>query len=222
MAKPWDGTIESIPYPTSTTTLVSHYQRRGARHVHVKWISDADLAHMITAVSPLFTSQLPTRLNSNIKMLWLRHVVFSMSQTHGVEYDGYTYWREDNLFYSPLEEGLFPSSLGAKVLVDKWCGFGSYSDKIYVANLAGANLLFDRSSEQFQQKMQVWVHYAKRKHHEFQTESLLGHVLSAATVKKVDFKRSDVRYVNNIFCRPHMYSQCGSVNWSIPICSRAE
>jgi hypothetical protein len=58
----------------------------------------------------------------------------------GPSYTGYTYWREDNYFFSPLDiSGIdFDNHTHPYVIVDTPCEFGSYSDKMYVMNREGA------------------------------------------------------------------------------------
>jgi len=141
-------------------------------------------------------------------------------------YDAYTYWREDNLFFTPLEEGVFPPPDGARVVVDSHGTWGSYSDKIYVANAGGANLLFDSSFEDFQRKIQRWVQFASRRRvsipgllpgDEFQSEAFLGDVLAAANVTKADLKRADVRYVRGRLCLASLYAHLSPTRLGNPI-----
>jgi hypothetical protein len=230
MSKPWDGHIDGIPYSTTTTRLLSHYQKRGARHVRIKWITDGDIEKMKLSVeSTLGPSMLRSlnqyrqlRWNRYLSMFWLRHVAFTMALGHSF-YNSYTYWRDDNLFFAPLQERWlqFHPTEHAEVVVDKWCGFGSFSDKIYVANQPGATLLFDTSFSVFQLKMLSWVKFAQTRGKDpFQTEAFLGHVLSDAKVRKVDLRRADARYVDGKLCLASGYVHCSptQLGSTIPVC----
>ena len=234
MSPPWNGQIESLPYDTTTASLMAHYRRRGARHVSVNWVSDHDVGKMKQAVldsmdAPsllLINKHRKTRWDRYTVMFFLRHEAFMMAHGHS-KYDGYTYWREDNSFFAPLDESVFPSTSQRTVVVDKWCGFGSYSDKIYVANLAGATLLFDSTFRDFQKKMQSWAAFARRcaakngsNEDAFQTEAFLGHVLSSVVVHKVDLKRGDTRYVGGRYCLFKGYSECSPTRLGsqLPVC----
>ena len=225
MTKPWDGRIESIPYNITTAGLLSHYRKRGARHVSVKWLTDVDIEIMKRSVGSTVGSSMLrkiTRPGSHASMFWLRHVAFTMAMGHSY-YDSYTYWREDNLFFAPLEERWlqFHPTKYPEVVVDKWCGFGSFSDKIYVANQAGATLLFDTSFSAFQLKMQSWVKFAQtRCQNSYQPEAFLGHVLSNAKVRKVDLRRADARYNVGKLCLASGYVQCSptQLGSTIPVC----
>jgi len=227
MRRPWAPPITPVPYTTTTDEVVARYKQRGARSVHVKWISDSDQKNMHATVEGTFDARQKAlvnrdrvkRVDSNMNMMWLRHAAFTMALEHGT-YDGYTYWREDNLFFTPLKESVFPTPDGARMVVDSHCGWGSYSDKIYVANTGGANLLFDRSFEEFKQKMQRWVQWASHRGggvNQFQSEAFLQNVLGAATVTKVDLMRADVRYVRGRLCLADMYAHCSPTRLGNPI-----
>ena len=224
MRRPWSRAITGVPYTTTTDEVVARYKQRGARSVHVKWISDSDQKNMHATVEGTFDAGQKAlvnrhrvrRVDSNMNMMWLRHAAFTMALEHGT-YDGYTYWREDNLFFTPLKESVFPTPDGARMVVDSHCGWGSYSDKIYVANTGGANLLFDRSFEEFKQKMQRWVRFASGKRDGFQSEAFLQNVLTAANVTKVDLMRADVRYVRGRLCLSHGYAKCSPTRLGNPI-----
>jgi hypothetical protein len=227
MRRPWNRVITGVPYTTTTDEVVVRYKQRGARSVHVKWISDSDQKNMHATVEGTFDAgqkalvdrHRARRVDSNMNMMWLRHVAFTMALEHGT-YDGYTYWREDNLFFTPLKESVFPTPDGARMVVDSYCGWGSYSDKIYVANTGGANLLFDRSFEEFKQKMQRWVQWASHRGGDrFQSEAFLQHVLTlgSATVTKVDLMRADVRYARGRLCLAGGYAHCSPTRLGNPI-----
>ena len=114
-----------------------------------------------------------------LRMFLLRHVAFRLAReaSSAVEAEGgdgsyglFTYWREDNHFLEPLElrslaHLLNGGGVAPAVVVDEHCGFGSYSDKIYIANVAGAALLFDPTEAAFVRKMAQWVEFAHSRRH---------------------------------------------------------
>ena len=94
----------------------------------------------------------------------------------------------------------------AVAIVDKFCGFGSYSDKIYVSNRAAAATLFDQSWAAFCSKMELWAA-------QDQTEAFLQRTLHAnkVLVLRYDLQRADVRYVRGPprrLCTPYVYYYC--------------
>ena len=235
MGRIWRGTAPDTPYKASTTTenLQDWYRTRGARHVWVKHVSEAAIrAFLDEAPFPDETStwrhssdrdETGARYRSNLKMFYLRHLAFAAAATSEPSYDGFTYWREDNFFFTPLPEAYIPSA-GPKpeVAVDANCGWWSYSDKIYASNPAGAAVLFDLTLDDFITKMKDWAAcgapsaktpcYSRVERVQWQTELFLTNVMAAAgvTVKKREFHRTDVRYVpgHNGICVPGLYWGC--------------
>ena len=69
----------------------------------------------------------------------------ALRSTHGVTYETFSFLREDNVFLSAPDLALVghggaldPHDNHPHVIVDEFCGFGSFSDKIYFANKPGA------------------------------------------------------------------------------------
>jgi hypothetical protein len=81
-----------------------------------------------------------------LKMMYARHLAFEM--TCAQTYSAYTYWRDDNYWIKPLrlaDVQIMASDLKARIVGEKHFGFGSGSGKLFIANAAGAPLLFDES-----------------------------------------------------------------------------
>jgi hypothetical protein len=156
------------------------------------------------------------RMKANLRMFFLRHAAFQMSITdrRGQSYNAYTYWREDNYFFHPLNisvDSFGNDTTQPYVVVDEPCEFGSYSDKMYVMNREGANLLFDSTRSSFLKKMKHWVLFSKlldKKRYPFQTERFLHDLLTTAVVEKRVLNRIDVRYVNGSLCTHWLYFKC--------------
>ena len=247
----WIGAAPATPYAAETTeaNLRAWYVARGARSVQVQFVHDAELDALLAAATfPVgkehwrressrgpggrteakkglrTEADFAARYRSNLKMLYLRHLAFAAAAAAGPSYAGVTYWREDNLFFAPLAEAAFPpaDSPGPEVVVDVNCGWGSYSDKIYAANRAGAAVLFDASRKGFLAKTTAFAACGAEgaatpcsppgQPGKWQTERFLQNVLAAggATVKKRDFRRTDVRYVAGRpgLCVPELYWEC--------------
>lgn len=159
---------------------------------------------------------LGTQMKANLRMFFLRHAAFQMSisDNHRLSYNAYTYWREDNYFFHPLNisvDSFGNDSTQPYVVVDEPCKFNSYSDKMYMMNREGANLLFDSTRSSFLRKMKHWVLFSKlldKKRYPFQTERFLHDILSSAVVKRKLLNRIDVRYVNGSLCVPRFYFRC--------------
>merc|ERR1740117_266811 len=103
----------------------------------------------------------------------------------------------------------------ATVMVDMYCGFGSYSDKMYVTGRLGADVLFARTLEDHARNMAKWLNRGLYKGgNSLQTEGWVQHLLesSGTIVERFDFHRTDLRYVDNLQtpCVPSMYYKCTS------------
>jgi hypothetical protein len=170
-----------------------------------------------TRENPSRTSK-PHRWNIEARKLFLRHSVYHMSRQSQI-YSGYVYVREDNYFLTPLDldEVYFSKNKANEpfVVVDEYCTFfGSYSDKMYVANEKGADLLFGRTMTDFLQQMKLFVlfaYYRKEKTFEpMQPEAFIHDNLRLATVETYNMKRIDVRYRAGKRCVPYIYHCCVS------------
>ena len=226
--KPFSGHIdETTPYQnlSNTKSLQQWFRARGARYVHVKWLSDDDMSRMQTSVENTLSLANDTDARAfieqhrkrqwepNLRMMYTRHVAFEM--TCAQTYSMYTYWRDDNYWIEPLrlaDVRIVASDLKARIVGDKHCGFGSGSDKLFIANAAGAQLLFDDSWTAFSRKMVDWFAFAFSRAHvrvqfgsPFQTERFLKHVMGNALVVRLDMKRADVRYVDGVLCATPIY-----------------
>jgi len=108
------------------------------------------------------------------------------------------------------------------VVVDRdACYYGAYSDKAYVTNQLGAQLLFGRSWLDFVSFVSRWLRVggrlrgvfrgARRKAPSFQTEGYLGFsVLGAANVTERGLNRTEMRYVDGRLCVPVGYWRCSA------------
>jgi len=158
-------------------------------------------------------------------------------------YDGFVFWREDNIFVTPFhlpavwremnEEGEkmrktknFTINYGNHataiatttplVAVDAACKFGSYSDKMYVANPAGAALLLGRTWVDHVAHMKAYVLFVayrwnkvkRRKDRGYQPEAFVQDQLSTAVVAVVDLQRVDLRYHHGHRCIAPTYYGC--------------
>eukprot|EP00928_Gymnodinium_smaydae_P036154 TRINITY_DN25309_c0_g1_i1.p1 TRINITY_DN25309_c0_g1~~TRINITY_DN25309_c0_g1_i1.p1 ORF type:complete len:394 (+),score=6.58 TRINITY_DN25309_c0_g1_i1:41-1183(+) len=166
-----------------------------------------------------------TRWIPHSKGFLLRHLVHAfmlhVEQTLPYEYSHVLMIREDTAFWwdpsrhdsvATLAQGIFPAS----VAVDKFCGWGSYNDKIYLAGRVAADALFARSLDELAHSMFRWLATgnSKRARH-FQTEYFYRTVLENASISvaKLDFHRTDVRYVDaqQKACIPKIYKRCTSI-----------
>ena len=229
---PWKGRVHEAPYTRNTTfaEIERWYKMRGANRVFVKMVDDVHmngidkelLKHLSKRrlafnrnggndmFKDLIEPQYERRWKPNARMFYLRHVVYNMTLAR--TYKAYTYWREDNFFVSPLDLSDFStadSPTSPFVVVDEYCTFGSYSDKIYVTNQLGASLLFDDSWLDFINKLVRWTIFSS-KWGNIQTEAFLHDVMSTtATVERRDLHRTDVRYKNlHARCVVDTYYKC--------------
>lgn len=125
------------------------------------------------------------RWRPHSRMFYLRHLAFRAALDEGVQYRHFLYVREDNAFldpaaslaafagahFAPAEaKGLRAtderassaesSSTRGVVAVDEQCGWGSYSDKLFLANAAGASALFAGDEDEHVAHMSSWVQLA--------------------------------------------------------------
>eukprot|EP01084_Bolivina_argentea_P098515 177050_1 len=159
------------------------------------------------------------RWPSNLRMFYLRHLVFTLTLDMNIKYayDMLTYWRDDNYFLSPIDLNnltTYFQQTQTAIAVDKYCGYGGLSDKIYVTNYEGAKLLFDVTFNDFKYKMVEWVQLAHirkiKKHHNdpFQTEAFLTTVIQKLKYVKIDLHRTELRYINGKLCASPIYVGC--------------
>lgn len=114
------------------------------------------------------------RWRPHARMLTLRHLAFRAALDEGVPYRYYLYLREDNAFLEPPTQlaSTFASNRsravaakvaemsapgGGVVAVDELCGWGSWSDKIYLADRPGAAVLFAETRSQHVRRLAQWV-----------------------------------------------------------------
>ena len=106
-----------------------------------------------------------------------RHTAYLLSLED--EYTVYMFLREDNYFIRPVDlkpllpillknqiatAGLAPKKRRGDnvVVINKFCGFGSYSDKIYIFTKASIDPFFAPSWKAFRTKMLKWAEWRKR------------------------------------------------------------
>lgn len=162
------------------------------------------------------TKNFDRRFKENGNMMYMRHLVYAAAEASELNvpynYTHMLYTREDNVFVRPpytlMElartlDGGSPRDLApAAVAVDKFCGWGAHSDKIYFANRRGAEVLFPSTEEEHVRRMARWInraYRAKRRGDPLQTEEFFKELLddAGAKVEKIDFHRNDVRYVKD-------------------------
>jgi len=159
----------------------------------------------------------------------------------GHKYSGYVYLREDNYFIRPLNvDDVYYDKIANRsrvdrdggggseaeededeekpfVVVDKPCAFyNAYSDKAYLTNQPGADLLFGPTYSEFLEKMKRYVLYwyfrstaaVTRKGQFYMPEAYVADSLSNAVVEQTDLYRMDVRYNRGERCAPRLYHKC--------------
>eukprot|EP01084_Bolivina_argentea_P098512 177042_1 len=239
MSKPWGpNNIDPFGphYMLNTTIQDIHkwYIQRGANNVVIKILNDTDMTTMInitetfvlqninisqSAVIRLLSHPIyRMRWPSNLRMFYLRHLVFTLTLDMNIKYayDMLTYWRDDNYFLSPIDLNnltTYFQQTQTAIAVDKYCGYGGLSDKIYVTNYEGAKLLFDVTFNDFKYKMVEWVQLAHKKvkqdgRYPFQTEAFLTTVIQKLKYVKIDLHRTELRYINGKLCTIPLYVQC--------------
>ena len=184
------------------------------------------------------------RWSAELRKFYLRHFVYHLSTITDNRYDWYVFGREDNYFVTPLDlhdigkrleqqeennnnnnnSSMLDPPLDNKTLplvaVDDACRFGSYSDKMYVANAPGADLLFGRTWVDYVNQMKQyvmwmayrWIHIKPNSVRKYQPEAFVHDRLSTARVITVDMQRVDLRYVAKESgphrCIPPTYYKC--------------
>eukprot|EP01084_Bolivina_argentea_P098511 177040_1 len=243
MSKPWGpNNIDPFGphYMLNTTIQDIHkwYIQRGANNVVIKILNDTDMTRMINS-SQTFLFKNTTNIISQsdiielisnsqdryhnrwfryLRMFYLRHLVFTLTLDMNIKYayDMLTYWRDDNYFLSPIDLNKLATyfqETQTAIAVDKYCGYGGLSDKIYVTNYEGAKLLFDVTFNDFKYKMVEWVQLAHKKvkqdgRYPFQTEAFLTTVIQKLKYVKIDLHRTELRYINGKLCTIPLYVQC--------------
>lgn len=215
------------------TDIEQWYRSKGANTVTVKLLDDETLDEMFDEItnqtSTLHASKggydLATMLSwhwrwgMEARKFYSRHFAFSLAQQAAREYTGYVFWREDNYFFEPLDldEVLFSKNKSEDVpfiVVDAPCEFGSYSDKMYVANHDGAALLFSSTYAEFVERMKRFVLFGyyrmavDNQYGHMQPEAFVHDSLSTADVERHDMNRVDVRYKDGLRCIPKLYFGC--------------
>ena len=123
LAAPWSGSISGIPYENKTTiqSLQKIYRARGATNVYVKFFNEKDMNQMQQSIETLFNHNYQTCFQAlvskfgrslwiiRLRIFYLHHTAFEnvLSMKKGGQYNGYTYWRDDNYFFEPLKEKSF-------------------------------------------------------------------------------------------------------------------
>jgi len=229
LTKAWSGRVTDIPYLSSATPdAIKHwYLARGARRVVVKFVDEDELVRAEATVRQLIRNapdgkRLDTFVKqgydkdhwfANFRQYYMRHMVYKLTldRTYGV----LTFWRDDNVFLTPLDLGpMWPKLLASTnaVFVNQYCGFGALSDKIYAFNRGSVDLFFCPTFQAFSKKMLAWVESAVLRGgtNWLQSEAWLAHSLSQdrTQVIKWDFHRTDMRYVDGEFCASPGYRQC--------------
>lgn len=117
------------------------------------------------------------------RMFFLRHACFILSLTRGT-YSYYMYVRDDNVWLGPTNvlrafarRQIAADQAGTvwsperhaadppRVAVDKFCGWGSYSDKIYLTNYQAANVLYANSLADHIGNMARWLKVGSLRNH---------------------------------------------------------
>ena len=105
------------------------------------------------------------------KMFHLRHLAFQTAYSSATRYAFYLYVREDNLWLAPpgaaLAAFVHDSACGdgqpvpsPYVIVDQQGGWGHPSDKMYLANAAGAKVVFGGSWDEHIDHLASWMSLA--------------------------------------------------------------
>ena len=230
---PLFGDNDTPPYmeKLNITDIRHWYLEKGASNVTVKVIGIETLNQMVDEITAQTTTVYNTkdgfdladmvhwhgRWGIEVRKFYLRNFAFLKAQKTQM-YSGYVYWREDNYFFLPLDldETLFSMNVTTQdqpfVIVDKGCEFASYSDKMYVANHAGAAILFGSTYAEFIERMKRFVLFAMYRKNcsseMWQPEAFVHDSLSTAVVERAELSRMDVRYNEGKRCIPTAYYHC--------------
>lgn len=152
------------------------------------------------------------------RKFYLRHVVYQMAYPYG--HREFLYHRDDNFFLNPLPMDVIQKSLQQGentsmpvVFIDEPCDFGSYSDKLYVSNALGSDLLYGSQMAEFVEKMKRYVLFGFYRRpftrQPFQPEAFVHDSFSGANVVLFNMERVDVRYNHDgERCVPKLYHDC--------------
>lgn len=244
LTKPWSGVVTSVPYlnVSNVDEITKWYKNRGARHVEIKIVSEAELLHVEKVARKFVRSAQPQKLAmrfdkmiekghggkghwfANFRQYYMRHTVYALTLKRS--YTAHTVWRDDNFFLKPLDLTLMLPILREQpnaVFVNKYCGWGAFSDKIYVLNRASAGRFLSSTFPAFLAKILAWVrsayekgskdcpvHYVKCGLQYLQSETWLKTSLEQdkAQIHKWDFHRTEKRYMNDLLCVSWEYYHC--------------
>jgi hypothetical protein len=242
LAKPWIGQISAPPYINGNATIAEikqyYLEQRNATSVQIKFTGDDDMNHLdMQLLHLLSTRRIPDaqkrkiqqhydRFKSNTRMLYMRHLAYTMSINQHKSYDVFISQREDAFFYQPLnltemdyndstldnvsseEPNVSPELKRPYVLVEKWCKFrDSYSDKIHIGNDASMSTLWGNNQREFMSLIVRFMDFGYARN-ELQTEAFLQDLLYDSDLYEVDMKRADLRYVDTKRCVPWLYYKC--------------
>lgn len=186
------------------------------------------------------------RFITNGNMMYLRHLAYAsaveLERGMPYKYTHVLFTREDNVFVHPsytllqlaqkLDGWSRSDPSEAAVFVDSHCGWKTYSDKIYFANRMGIDVLFPRTIDEHIRYMDRWIYTAAGPPADpLQTEVFFKTLLAnaGAHVEKVDFQRTEARYVavnvsgnerlqqGAVLCTPQLYANCTTAP-VFPVC----
>jgi len=177
------------------------------------------------------------RFETNGNMMYLRHLAYASAaeyeKTQPWKYTHILYTREDNVFVHPsysliqmakkMDGDLAPGAGETAIYVDKFCGWLSYSDKIYFANRPGIEVLIKRTLDDHITRLASWINRGLgwTNRDPLQTEVCFKEWLDEAKAKVIrwDFERTEARYAVNTsdpksdpenpkICIPQLYNKC--------------
>jgi len=172
-------------------------------------------------------------------MMYLRHLAYKSAveaeKSLAYKYTHVLYTRDDNVFVHPsytllqiamdMNNGFEPSQAPASMLLDKHCGFGAWSDKIYFGNRRGIDILFARTHEEHISMLASWINQcptAKLAADPMKPEEWFKRRLKEAhaIVRMFDFLRTEARYVDTSSepCTTRLYRRCTSVGNTFKEC----
>lgn len=164
-----------------------------------------------------------TKLDSESRKHYNRHVADQMAVKRK-SYSVYAYFQEDNYLLEPLDIGniyfhiISTNKDQPFVVVDQPCEFfEAYSDKAYIANKPGADILsFGITTAEFFQRLKQYILFSYYSAIEkiprtlMQPEAFVHDSLSTAHVEKINMRRVDMRYMykDQRRCIPKLYYDC--------------
>eukprot|EP00401_Gymnodinium_catenatum_P043825 CAMPEP_0117538430 /NCGR_PEP_ID=MMETSP0784-20121206/42475_1 /TAXON_ID=39447 /ORGANISM="" /LENGTH=227 /DNA_ID=CAMNT_0005335045 /DNA_START=475 /DNA_END=1158 /DNA_ORIENTATION=- len=163
------------------------------------------------------------RFGPNIHMMYVRHLVYAEALRKESElpfqYSEFLYLREDSVFVTanynrPTTVALLVTQKPT-VIVDSWCGWGYYSDKTYITNRPGADILFGKIVETVTENLAEWLARSFERHEMFSTELWFSDMFERhdVDVQKRDFGRQEMRYHDGADdgpCVPALYWDCAN------------